>query len=219
MSWPHFLAAPRLRQGVKSLALALLMAGITSTAIRVFGWRWPRTSRAGVSAAGKPRAFDLAHDQRLVPVAPEAEVTGRTEESAPSASAHRNLSASEMFEAAKLARQRGDTAEALRLSLQIEQFFPNSPEGIDTHLALGVLYLQKADASAALREFAMFRRIGSPELKAEAYWGQAQALRQLSRSEDEQIVLEALSQDYPRSAYVAAARARLAEVARDASVH
>ena len=219
MSWPHFLAAPRLRQGVKSLALALLMASITSAAIRVFGWRWPRALSAGVALPAKPRAFDLSHDQRLVAVEPEPDPTGSVAASAPSAAAHRNLSASEMFEAAKLARQRGDAAEALRLSIQIEQFFPNSAEGIDTHLVLGVLYLKRAEAGSALREFATFRRIGSPEAKAEAYWGQAQALRQLERIDDERIVLQELNQDYPRSAYVAAARTRLAELARDESVH
>jgi tetratricopeptide (TPR) repeat protein len=123
-----------------------------------------------------------------------------------------------MFAAAARARTAGDASEAIRLSKQIEEFFPNSGEGINTHLALGVLYLQQNQAELALQEFATFRRLGSPEAKAEAYFGQAQALRQLGRLEDERIVLEELLQSYPRSAYVAAARIRLAEAEPDAGL-
>jgi len=54
-------------------------------------------------------------------------------------------------------------------------------------------------------------------MKAEAYFGQAQALRKLERLADEQIVLDELLRDYPRSAYVSAARARLNELAPDAA--
>jgi TolA-binding protein len=121
-----------------------------------------------------------------------------------------------MFALAKLARTRGDVPEAIRLSKQIEQFFPSSEEGINTHLALGVLYLQQGQQNLALQEFATFRRIGSSELKAEAYFGQAQALRQLERTDDERLVLEELLQSYPRSAYVAAAQVRLRELLPDA---
>jgi tetratricopeptide (TPR) repeat protein len=143
---------------------------------------------------------------------------------APSASAsvvivHRNLSASEMFTAAKLARARGDAAEALRLSKQIEEFFPNSPEGIDSHVTLGMLYLDLDQAALALQEFAAFRLIGPPEMKAEAYFGQAQALRKLARYDDERTVLGELIANYARSVYVGAARARLSELASDAAGH
>ncbi len=68
-----------------------------------------------------------------------------------------------------------------------------------------------------MQEFATFRLIGSSEAKAEAYFGQAQALRELARLEDERIVLEELLQSYPRSAYVAAARMRLTELQSDAA--
>jgi tetratricopeptide (TPR) repeat protein len=124
-----------------------------------------------------------------------------------------------MFAAAKAARARGDAAEALRLSKQIEEFFPNSPEGINSHVTLGMLYLALDQAELALQEFATFRHIGSPELKAEAYFGQAQALRKLARYDDESTVLSELTNSYPRSIYVAAARARLIELAADAGVH
>ena len=219
MSSAHFFGAPRVRQGLKSLGLALLMAVITMGAVKVFGLRW-HPQRSGVAPARERRGFGLAHDQVLVPVAeePGSEATAAPETAAPASVGLRKLSASEMFQLAKQARERGDVAEAIRLSQQIEQYFPNSPEGIDTHLALGVLYLGRGEAGPALQEFATFRRIGSPEAKAEAYFGQAKALRLLGRAEDERIVLEALCSDYPRSAYVAAARLRIAELASDAGL-
>lgn len=219
MRWPHFLAASGLRQGVKSVALALLIAGITSSAVKVFGWKWPGAPARQVLPHAKPHPFDLAHDQLLVPVSPEREMTDPPREPTVSQLPRRNLSASELFLAAKQARTQGLVLEAIRISKQIEEFFPNSEEGIESHLSLGVLYLAQGRSELALQEFALYRRVGSPESKAEAYFGQAQALRNLSRLEDERIVLEELLQSYPRSAYVAAARTRLKELAPDAAGH
>ena len=213
--------SPRLRQGVQSLALALLMAGITTVSVKVFGWKiWQRPSPASHAKGGSPRALNLTNDQRLLAVAAEPAPSATL----PSGSAlgvivRRHLSASEMFAAAKIARARGDAAEALRLSKQIEEFFPNSPEGIESHVTLGVLYLERDQAELALQEFATYRRIGSPEMKAEAYFGQAQALRKLARYEDERIVLGELIESYARSVYVAPARLRLNELLSDAGVH
>jgi tetratricopeptide (TPR) repeat protein len=158
----------------------------------------------------------LKDDQRLLAVSAEPPLPALPSASSSASSVRRNLSASEMFAAAKQAKARGDAAEALRLSKQIEEFFPNSPEGIDSHVTLGMLYLDLDRAELALQEFATFRRIGSSETKAEAYFGQAQALRKLGRYDDERIVLEELISSYPRSIYVAAARGRLGELAPDA---
>jgi len=201
------------------LALALLMASITTAAVKVFGWKfWPRVAPA-LKSAPKPHTHSLANDQRLVAVSDEPAVVPGPVTSSSGAAVRRNLSASEMFAAAKAARERGDNAEALRLSKQIEEFFPNSPEGINSHVTLGMLYLALEQAEPALQEFATFRRVGDPELKAEAYFGQAQALRKLARYDDERIVLEELIANYPRSVYVAAARARLNEFNADAGTH
>jgi len=208
--------SPRLRQGVQSVALALLMAGITTAAVKVFGWKFWWRVPAAVPVAERPRARALVDDQRLVAVAPEPAISSQPSASASSPPVPRHLSASEMFAAAKRAQAAGDTAEALRLSKQIEEFFPNSPEGIDTHVTLGMLYLAVDQAGLALQEFATFRHIGSPENKAQAYLGQAQALRKLARLDDERTVLGELLKNYPRSVYVAAARARLSELAMDA---
>jgi len=209
--------SPRLRQGLESLALALLMAGITTAAVKVFGWKiWPRPLAAS-HVARQPHALTLANDLRLVAASAEPALSATPSAAgAPALIVHRNLSASEMFAAAKLAKARGDAAEALRVSKQIEEFFPNSPEGVASHVTLGLLYLELDQPELALQEFATFRRIGSPEMKAEAYFGQAQALRKLARYDDEGMVLEELIHSYARSIYVAAARARLAELASDA---
>jgi outer membrane protein assembly factor BamD (BamD/ComL family) len=212
--------SPRLRQGIQSLALALLIASITTAAVKIFGWKfWPRRVTAAQTSK-RARPPSLANDQRLVAVSAEPPLATITPAASASAAlVRRNLSASEMFAAAKLAREKGDTAEALRLSLQIEEFFPNSPEGINTHVTLGMLYLSLDQGELALREFATFRRVGDPELKAEAYFGQARALRMLSRFDDERTALEELIASYPRSVYVAAAKARLNEFIADAGAH
>ena len=217
--WSVILAEPRVRQGLQSAALALLMASITVASVKVFGWRALVRRAAAVArpqaSAAPRRGFDLSHDQVLVPVAHEPESSSPSPESRSPALVHR--SSAELFQAASQARGAGNVNLALTLSKQIEEFFPNSKEGIDTHLTLGLLYLQQERAALALQEFATFRHIGSPEMKAEAYFGQAQALQRLARLADEQIVLEELLRDYPRSAYVAAARARLNELAPDAA--
>jgi len=212
--------SPRLRQGVQSLALALLMAGITTAAVKVFGWKiWHRPPSAS-QVKGQHRVLNLRDDQRLVAVSAElGPIAALPSESPSGVVIRRHLSASEMFAAAKLARARGDAAEALRLSKQIEELFPSSPEGIDSHVTLGLLYLERDQAELALQEFAAFRRLGSPELKAEAYFGQAQALRKLARYDDEQTVLRELIENYARSAYVGPARVRLREILADAGAH
>jgi len=208
--------SPRWRLRVRSLALALLMASITTAAVKIFGWRWWPSRPTAVASAVRPRARALENDQRLVAVAPEPPLVAMPVASASGAPVQRRLSASEMFAAAKLARSQGNTAEALRQCKQLEELFPNSPEGINGHVVLGMLYLELDQGELALQEFATFRRVGDPESKAEAYFGQAQALRKLARFEDERTVLEELIESYPRSVYVAAARARLAELASDA---
>ena len=201
------------------MALALLMASITTAAVKIFGWKfWPRAVSATHNPK-RPRSPSLANDQRLVPVSSEPPLAVAATGSASAALIRRNLSASELFAAAKLAREKGDTAEALRLSQQIEAFFPNSPEGINSHVTLGMLYLTLDQGELALREFATFRRVGDPELKAEAYFGQAQALRKLARYDDERTVLEELIASYPRSVYVSAAKARLSEFVADGGAH
>ncbi|HEY0467233.1 MAG TPA: hypothetical protein VGC79_23695, partial [Polyangiaceae bacterium] len=87
--------SPRLRQGAQSFALALLMAGITTAAVKVFGWKiWPRRSPA-VHVAERSRAHGLANDQRLVAVSAEPASSPAPSASSAPPIVRRNLSASE----------------------------------------------------------------------------------------------------------------------------
>jgi len=214
--------SPRELLALKSSALALLVAGVAVAAIEVSRWH-PYGARA---RAPQAQSKDLSHDQRLVPVTPEPasrEAPPKNQEprasasapsapapSASSAIASKYRSASELFADAKRARVDGDLAQAVAISQLLEQTFPNSNEGITTHLSLGVLYLQQGQPNQALGEFKIFRHIGSPALMAEALWGEEQALQQLGQVSEERTVLEELLANYPHSAYVGAAEKRLA---------
>jgi tetratricopeptide (TPR) repeat protein len=118
--------------------------------------------------------------------------------------------ASELFADANQARMRGDAQAAIAISQLLEATFPNSTEGITTHLSLGVLYAQQGQPEQALQEFKIYRHIGSSAVMAEALWGEEQALQKLGRTSEERAVLEELLQNYPRSVYAAAAEKRLA---------
>ena len=209
---------PRTRLAVQSFGLALLMSAIATLGIFVFRGQlhWPRLhwgkalvrGASGSPSASRSRVPSLAHDQALVKVAPEPDVSADTPKN--QVTPERHLSASEMFAQATNARSKGDVPGAIAMCTQIEQFFPGSPEGITTHLSLGVLYLQSGDPNHALAEFDTYRHIGNPDLMAEALWGQAQALQQLARPSDEREILQELLRSYPRSVYVAAAKERVA---------
>jgi tetratricopeptide (TPR) repeat protein len=219
---PRQLLLLRLRVALQSFGLAVLMAAIATLSIVIFrgqlrslrNFRWfapaARASAGAVvvavasSAAHQP---NLLHDQALVKVAPEPDAT--VEPPKHQSGPERHFSASELFALAESARDRGDLPEAITRSEQIEQFFPSSPEGIATHLLLGLIYLQESDPNRALGELAMYRHIGNPETMAEALWAQAEALQQLGRASDEREILEELLKNFPRSVYVAAAKQRL----------
>jgi hypothetical protein len=196
--------------------------------------RWhPHGERQVRSRAAAPSARDastpsLAHDLRLVPVSPEpasseAQTNSPTptmirfdDAAAPSASGASSgapgkfKSPSQLFADANQARVRGDTRAALAISQLLEETFPNSTEGITTHLSLGVLYLQLEQPTLALQEFKIYRHIGQSELMAEALWGEEQAYQKLGQPSEERPVLEELLQNYPHSVYAAAAEQRLA---------
>jgi TolA-binding protein len=124
----------------------------------------------------------------------------------PAAVAVSGPTAIELFSAASRARVRGELDEAIRLSRELADRFPASPEAATVHLSLGMLYLQAGQPQRALDEF---RSGPSAHRPAEALWGESQALRRLGRIAEERAVLETLLERYPRAAYVAAARKRL----------
>jgi hypothetical protein len=153
----------------------------------------------------------LSSDPAIAPTpADSAPASARFEDAQNAPPASKFKSASELFADANQARVKGDLPAAVAISQQLEATFPNSNEGITTHLSLGVLYLQQGNPTLALQEFKIYRHIGSSAVMAEALWGEEQALQQLGRPSDERAVLEELLQNYPRSAYAAAAEKRLA---------
>jgi tetratricopeptide (TPR) repeat protein len=193
--------------GIATLSIVIFRGQLR--ALRNFHWFASATgapSRAPVarSALHQP---NLLNDQALVKVAPEPDATAEPPKYQPGPEHH--FSASELFALAESARDRGDLPQAITRSKQIEQFFPSSPEGIATHLLLGLIYLQENDPNRALGELAVYRHIGNPETMAEALWAQARALQQLGRASDEREIIEELLKNFPRSAYVAAAKQRL----------
>ena len=227
-------AAPRVRQAVHSLALGSLIASVATAAIKLSRWHPRASAESARAAASAPRkAPSFAHDQRLVPVEPEPEpersgarlsAPPAPSSSAPSSSAPTSApsaaesaftpgkyrSPSELFADAKQARAAGDKTKAIAISRLLEETFPSSPEGILTHLSLGVLYLEQGQPTLALQEYKIYRHIGSSLVMAEALWGEEQALQQLGRTSEERAVLEELLRNYPHSVYVAAAEQRLA---------
>ena len=115
-----------------------------------------------------------------------------------------------LFAAANRARVAGDIKEAIRISRQLEDQFPETKEAVSTHLSLAMLYLQQHDGVPALDEFQRYRAVAPPASMPEAIWGESQALHELGRVAEERAALDELLAHYPQSAYSAAARKRLA---------
>jgi len=170
----------------------------------------PQLGASSVGLASSKGAESATTAVVSLGVASSASAPSASAPSASSASESKYRSASELFAEANQARVAGDIPKAIAISQLLEQTFPNSNEGITTHLSLGVLYLQRGQPNQALGEFKIYRHIGSSTLMAEALWGEEQALQQLGQASEERAVLEELLADYPRSAYVGAAEKRLA---------
>jgi tetratricopeptide (TPR) repeat protein len=158
-------------------------------------------------AATRPHELSpLANENAAAAVTPAAPA----EQAFPDApSAATPLTAAGLYAAGNRARVAGDWSRAVSLYRQLAQTFPQSAEANAAHLALGVLYLEQGQASAALSE--LHQRRGSGASEAEALWTEAQADQKLGRSADERAALEQLLRAFPSSAYVTAARKRLAE--------
>lgn len=120
------------------------------------------------------------------------------------------LSASQLFAAANAARVRGDVPSTLALYEALETNFPASSEASSAHLSLGMLYLRQRQPERALQSFQL--AAGNAPASAEVLWGEAQALRQLGRSQEEKDALSELLKRHPEAAYAAAARKRLKEL-------
>ena len=111
--------------------------------------------------------------------------------------------AAELFAAANAARVHGEITEAIRLSRDLVDRYPETSEAKTSRLSLGMLYLDGKQPDLALVEL----RLAPPS--AEAAWGVCQALRALTRTDEERTALQALLDHYPTSPYAVVARTRL----------
>jgi tetratricopeptide (TPR) repeat protein len=117
-----------------------------------------------------------------------------------------------LFAAANRARVSGQSERAVALYLRLENDFPDSSEALTARLSLGLLLLNAGRPEAALTEFRAYASRGRGTTLAEAYWGQALALRALGRVPEERAVLEKLNREFPDSAYSTPSEKRLREL-------
>jgi hypothetical protein len=120
---------------------------------------------------------------------------------------------SSLFAAANSARRGGALPHAVELYQTLESNCPRSSEAHEARLTLGMIELEQGSADRALSDFDGYLARGNHSaLTAEALWGKARALRQLARSGEERMTLEALIAAEPRSPYADAARKRLEQL-------
>jgi TolA-binding protein len=116
-----------------------------------------------------------------------------------------NAGAAALFAQASQARRDGDGESAIRLYEQLCAQYPGTVEAADARVSLGKLKLQQHSAQEALQHFESYP---PGTLSAEALWGRAEALKQMS-SPAERAALERIVREYPDSPYAMAARKRL----------
>jgi hypothetical protein len=117
-----------------------------------------------------------------------------------------------LFVQAGRERLAGRTRPALALYDQLARTYPRSPEGRAANAIKGRLELDGGDTAAALRDLEAYLRSGGGPLEEEALVGEAEALRQAGRADDERATWELLTSRFPASPHGPRARARLAEL-------
>jgi TolA-binding protein len=135
---------------------------------------------------------------------PEFKQASRT--ASPGTAVPPRQTAQSLFQLANEARVNGNIADAVRDYRLILSEFAYSREAELSTMSLGMLELQRGNAQAALPQF---RRAHAANASPEALWGEAQALRQLGRAQEERLLLQELLARYPGSAYAPAASKRL----------
>ncbi len=228
--WRAFASAEHAKPALHSAAAPAVAAAasvevsdapVTGTSANANATALPSSAAAANSAAAPsaglralavnavPAASQSAAASAPATAAPENSATARFADAEPGASSN----AAELFARANQARIRGDSAAAVGLYHQLELAFPSSSEARTAHLSLGLLALQQGRASEALNEFRSYRQFAAsgPTL-AEAFWGEARALRALGRTEEERGALSTLVAEYPNSAYAPAAQQRLMDL-------
>jgi TolA-binding protein len=117
-----------------------------------------------------------------------------------------------MFSEANLARRMGETQKAVTLYRRLQSEHARSDEALLSHVLLARLELGRGAAGKALRGFqAYLAQSPSGPLAQEALHGQAQALAQLGRKQEEVATWRQLLERYPSSVYAQSAREHLGE--------
>lgn len=223
-------AASRRRLGAAAGIALLLGAGLATAAFLVARRSGPpapagsggppavraHTTSAAPTVAGGPRKVEVASagDRVHPPVRPgrpavRSRLALAPETPAAVPAAPVEPTALELFVAGNRARTAGDGTGAIQAYELLQRRFALSSEATASQISLGMLYLERGRPGPALEQFRAFRHAGSGSTMSEAYWGEAQALRQIGDLDQEIRVLEELLRRFPDSAYAGAAGARL----------
>jgi tetratricopeptide (TPR) repeat protein len=116
--------------------------------------------------------------------------------------------ARELFRRANRLRQ-SDWEAAASLYEQLTQRFSDSHEAGVAEMALAKHALTEGRATEALRWFRAYQERDAGEQAAEALWGEARALESIGERAHAQAIWRTLVEQYPASAYAAAAREQL----------
>ena len=192
--------APHERSAVRSVSRPAARARkvpLTDTASRSARAPSAALSRpmpAPIFSSEAPRAAEAAHDAGGV-AAPQEELE----------------TASRAFERANHARHLGHLGEAVQLYHELERRFPESPEALLSVAVVARIDLDRGKAQTALSGFESYLASRDAALREEALAGRIRALSKLGRTREARARAGEFIEGYPRSPFVAEARALLQE--------
>lgn len=117
----------------------------------------------------------------------------------------------DLFAQANQLRRRGMDEQALDAYRKLQLRFPRSPEARQSYATMGWLLLDRGRSSEALAQFDRYLSGRGPGSE-DALGGRALSLQRLGRVAEERKALEALVQQFPKSAQAARAQLRLREL-------
>ncbi|MEO8181562.1 MAG: tetratricopeptide repeat protein [Deltaproteobacteria bacterium] len=199
-------AVPALPPAQPQLAATPAAAGTPGAALPAAptrSWRLPRPKPHAERVAEADRDLDRAAGMPAL-AAPVAAAAGGAElEPLPDLESSRVL----FRRANQLRRTDWDAAASLYARLALRH--SESREAGVAEMALGKHALAEGRARQALQWFEAYLRRAGAELAAEAVWGKARALENLGENERARELWRQLIEQYPASAYAAAARQQL----------
>jgi len=198
------------------VAAALLALGASAglAAARLGAWPFAPREAGAPAGEGVVRAARPARTP-ITPREPPPETAGPGSEAAAierpaPASAPR---AAELFAQANARRREGEPRRARGLYRQLQQLHPRSPEALVSHVSLGRVHLELAEARDALGQFERYlAKLPRGPLAEEALFGKASALQRLGDAAAERRTWQALLSVYPSSVYADRARHRLGRI-------